>query len=641
MISDEVVERVRAATDIVQVIGESVPLRRAGGDFRGPCPFHQGTKPNFAVSPRRGTYHCFVCHESGDAFTFVRKRLGMDWPAAVKFLGERAGIEVVDTPARLQPPDPNTPHWEVLGAAAEWYHRQLLDEGAGREARAYLAGRDLDEAAWARFGIGFAPRDGAHLRRYLNSLGFDDDRQHEAGLLLQREGEEGRRPRFRGRIMFPIHDELGHPVGFGGRALGDEEPKYLNSAESPVFQKRRLLYGLHLARGAMRRQQRAIVVEGYLDVIRLVLAGVEEVVAPLGTALTEDQATLLLRYAPEVFLLLDADEAGQAATFKSGKELLRHRAAVRVVSLPDGEDPDSFVRARGRGGIDGALASAIDLFDRQLQLVERRGWFADLRLRRRAIDRLLPTIRATRDPLTRDLYLARLAAVTGLDKGTLLAEADEPDAGSTMRRRVADEADAPPPPDAPGGGGEEITPPGAPPPAEGAPRAPWTGRRRRNEGPQWQTTSVPPRPAQDEPVERLLVRAMLVDRSVAEWVAERHPPRDFRHPGYAAVYAALLAAGAEEDLAQVAERLDGEGLQALRAVTEGAVPADPAAADLPLLIRRLDVRALEARIDAIRVAMRDADAAAQAALMRERLDLEAELRQLTPMRSPRRRPPRG
>ncbi|MBU6365198.1 MAG: DNA primase [Gemmatimonadetes bacterium] len=633
MISDEVVERVRAATDIVQVIGESVPLRRAGGDFRGPCPFHQGTKPNFAVSPRRGTYHCFVCHESGDAFTYVRKRLGMDWPAAVKYLGERAGIEVVDTPARLQPPDPNTPHWEVLGAAAEWFQRQLQDEAMGRDARGYLAGRALDAEACAKFGIGFAPRDGALLRRYLNSLGFGDDRQRDAGLLLQREGEEGLRPRFRGRIMFPIHDELGHPVGFGGRAMGDEEPKYLNSAESPVFQKRRLLYGLHHARGAMRRQQRAIVVEGYLDVIRLVLAGVEEVVAPLGTALTEDQAALLLRYAPEVFLLLDADEAGQAATFKSGKELLRHRAAVRVVTLPDGEDPDSFVRAHGRPAIDQALSAAMDLFDRQLQLVERRGWFADLRLRRRAIDRLLPTIRATRDPLTRDMYLARLATVTGLDKATLLAEADEPDAGSTLRRTPPAEDDAPPPLESPAA----EPPPSA---APAGPRPPWRGKGRRGEGPQWLVTSVPPRPAQDEPVERLLVRAMLLDRSVAEWVAERHPPQDFRHGGYAQVYAALLAAAPDEDLAQVAERLDGVALQALRAVSEGPMPTDPAAADLTLLIRRLDVRALEARIDAIREAMRDADPSAQATLMRERLALEADLRHLAPVRTPRRRPSR-
>ncbi|MEN9818903.1 MAG: primase [Gemmatimonadota bacterium] len=633
MISDEVVERVRAATDIVQVIGESVPLRRAGGDFRGPCPFHQGTKPNFAVSPKRGTYHCFVCHESGDAFSFVRKRLGMEWPAAVKYLGERAGIEVIDTPARLQPPDPNAPHWEVLGAAVDWFQRQLRDETVGAEARAYLAGRALDAAACARFSIGFAPRDGALLRRYLNSLGFGDDRQRDAGPLLQREGEDGLRPRFRGRIMFPIFDELGHPVGFGGRAMGAEEPKYLNSAESPVFQKRRLLYGLHEARGAMRRQQRAIVVEGYLDVIRLALAGVEEVVAPLGTALTEEQGALLLRYAPEVFLLLDADEAGQAATFKSGKELLRHRAAVRVVTLPDGEDPDTFVRAHGRPAIDAALAEAMDLFDRQLQLVQRRGWLDDLRLRRRAIDRLLPTIRATRDPLTRDLYLARLAAMTGLDKTTLLAEADEPDAGSTMRRRQA-EPDAGPPPD-------EAPPPvdeGAAPQAAAPSRAPWTGRKRRNEGPQWQVTVVPPRPAQDEPVERLLVRAMLHDRSVAEWVAERHPPRAFRHAGYAALFESLLAAPPDADLAQVAEQLDAGGLAALRAVSEGPVAADPAAADLALLIRRLDLRTLEARIEGIREAMRDADPAAQAVLMRERMELEADLRQLTPVRSPRRRP---
>ena len=223
-------------------------------------------------------------------------------------------------------------------------------------------------------------------------------------------------------------------MGFGGRAMGDEQPKYLNSPESPVFQKRRTLYGLHTAKQAMRRAQRAIIVEGYLDAIRLTLAGVEEVVAPLGTALTEEQARLLVRYASEIFLLYDSDEAGQKATFRSGMELLREKAAVRVVTLPDGEDPDSFVRAEGRAAMESQLSQAIDVFDRQVQLLERRGWFSDLRRSRRAVDKLLPTIRAASDPLTRDLYLARLADVTGLDKAALQAEAPEtepPEASSS------------------------------------------------------------------------------------------------------------------------------------------------------------------------------------------------------------------
>jgi DNA primase len=636
MISDETVERVRSAADIVQIIGETVPLRRVGADYRGPCPFHQGSKPNFVVSPKRGSYHCFVCQESGDVFTFVRKRLGLDWPAAVKLIGERVGIEVVDTPARHRAPDPNEGAWEVLATAAEWFRDRLQDPEDGREARAYLAQRDLGAAAVERFGIGFAPRDPQAMRRHLRSLGFDDDRQLEAGLLVVREGETEPRPRFRGRLMFPIVDEFGHHVAFGGRAVGDAQPKYLNSGESAVFQKRRTLYGLHAAKGAMRRAGRALVVEGYLDVIRLAMHGLEEVVAPLGTALAEEQAALLVRHAREVFLLYDSDEAGQKATFRSGLELLRHQAAVRVVSLPDGEDPDSFVRAGGRAALEAQLAQAIDLFDRQVQLLERRGWFADLRHRRRAIDKLLPTIRAARDPVTRDLYLARLAEVSQLDKATLVAEADEPPATMRGARFPGDPGPASEPPASAWAPGEVEGPVPAPPPSA---RPPWVGRRRgRSEGPQWASNPSTPRPGGAEPAERAVVRAMLIDRSLVERVAERHGPDDFRDMDYRALFAALLAVPADTALDVVAERLTGTPLRVLRELTEGIERLTPDAADITVSMARLDARRLEQRIAEIRDAMRRAPREQQDVLMRERMDLEAELRRLLPIRMPRSKP---
>ena len=639
VISDEIIERVRTAADVVQIISEFVPLKRAGGDYRGPCPFHGGTNPNFSVSPKRGSYHCFVCHESGDVFSFVRKRLGLDWPSAVKMIGERVGIEVIDVPMRAQAPDPNAPNFEVLAAAAEWFQRQLTDEAAGRDARAYLQQRQLDEAAWERFGLGFAPRDLQALRRYLHSLGADDARLIEAGLFVVREGETEPRPRFRGRLMFPILDEMGRHVGFGGRALGDDTPKYLNSPESVVFQKRKTLYNMHTAKQGMRRAGRAIVVEGYLDAIRLVLAGIEEVVAPLGTALTDEQAQLLVRYAPEVFLLYDSDEAGQKATFRSGLELLGHKATVRVVTLPENEDPDTFVRDHGRAAMDTQLGLAIDLFDRQVQMLERLGWFSDLRRRRIAIDKLLPTIRAARDPLTRDLYLARLADVSHLDKVTLSTEAD---AVTDQGRRRA-----------PGGPPERSSdeplpefegPPGdsepAPLPPPDGDKPVWKGRKnsKYGGGPEWKTTNIPPRPRRDEPIERSLVRAMLADRGIAERVAERHPPSSFRHAQYGALFAALLDAPLNEDLDQVADRLAPDALAVLRELTDGAVAIHVEASDIGLSLSKLDARVLEFRVDEIREAMRTATREAQDALMKERLELEAEIRRLLPIRSPRAKP---
>ena len=639
MISDEIIERVRIAADIVQIISELVPLKRAGGDYRGPCPFHGGTNPNFSVSPKRGSYHCFVCHESGDVFSFVRKRLGLDWPSAVKMIGERVGIEVIDVPMRAQAPDLNAPNFEVLAAAAEWFQRQLTDEATGRDARAYLQQRQVDESVWERFGLGFASRDRQALRRYLHSLGADDARLIEAGLFVVREGETEPRPRFRGRVMFPILDELGRHVGFGGRALGDDTPKYLNSPESVVFQKRKTLYNLHTAKQAMRRAGRAIVVEGYLDAIRLVLAGIEEVVAPLGTALTDEQAQLLVRYAPEVFLLYDSDDAGQKATFRSGLELLGHKATVRVVTLPENEDPDTFVRDHGRAAMDAQLSLAIDLFDRQVQMLERLGWFSDLRRRRLAIDKLLPTIRAARDPLTRDLYLARLADVSHLDKVTLSTEADAvTEQGRRRSPGGPPEASSDEPMPAFEGQSVDSEPAPLPPPERDKPV--WKGRKNNKYGggPEWKTTNIPPRPRRDEPIERSLVRAMLADRGIAERVAERHPPCSFRHAQYGALFAALLDAPMSDELDQIADRLAPDALAVLRELTDGAVAINVEASDLGLSLKKLDARVLVFRVDEIREAMRTATREAQDALMKERLELEAEIRRLLPIRSPRAKP---
>ncbi|MEP6779913.1 MAG: DNA primase, partial [Gemmatimonadaceae bacterium] len=356
MISDETIERVREGADIVQIIGEFVKLKKSGNSYRGPCPFHNGSGPNFSVSPKEGIYHCFVCGVSGDSIKFIREKLNLDFTAAVKMVGEKSGIEVIDAPNRIQAPDPNARHWEVLASSAEWFQKQLADEVIGREARQYLTGRGLNAEAITRFGIGFAPSDRAALRKYLHSLGFDDQRQLDAGMLSAREGETEPRMNFRNRVMFPIIDELGHNVGFGGRAMGDAVPKYLNSAESSVFKKGKTLYGMNTAKHAIRRAERAIVVEGYMDAISVVLAGFEEVVAPLGTALTEQQAELLGRYTQEVFLFYDSDQAGQKATFRAGLELLRHKSTVRVVTLPDDDDPDTFARREGHAGLEKLFA---------------------------------------------------------------------------------------------------------------------------------------------------------------------------------------------------------------------------------------------------------------------------------------------
>jgi DNA primase len=533
MIPDEDVERVRDAADIVQIIGEHVSLRRVGSDWRGPCPFHQGTHRNFSVSPKKRMYYCFVCHAGGDVFNFLQKRLGMDWPSAVRAVAEKSGVEIREIESRREGPDPREPVWEINGAAAEYFQRMLWDDDLGQPAREYLAKRNVSREAGERFGLGFAPREIGLLRGFLNTLGYDDARLLSAGLLVQREEAEEPRPRFRGRLMFPIYDASGRPSGFGGRLIGPGEPKYLNSADSPTFTKGRLLYGLNWARHAIRRDERLLLVEGYFDVVRLVLAGIESVVAPLGTALTEEQASMIARQTKNVFLLYDSDTAGQKATFRAGDLLLTQGVSVRVVTLPEGEDPDTFVDTHGRSALEAHIDAAVDVFDRKVQILERQGWFADLHRRRRAIDRLLPTIRATADLVTRDMYIARASEASGVDRAVLAREAGD---ASTRPSRVRVAAASP------------------------APEHPQEQMRMGDRRVADRREPPPPRGQGNGPsVERYLLRVILAHPAYLEMAAEADVgPATFEDARYREIFETLSTIGADASPEDVVRELSSE-----------------------------------------------------------------------------------
>jgi len=256
----------------------------------------------------------------------------------------------------------------------------------------------------------------------------------EAGLIVKRE-DGSKVPRFRGRLLFPIHDLRSRVVAFSGRILGEGEPKYLNSPETPIFHKGQLLYNLHVAKHRMRKAERAILVEGQFDVLRLTLIGFEEVVAPLGTGLTEEQAALLQRHTAHVILLYDSDEPGLRATFRAGDVLLRHKLRVSVASLPEGEDPDTMGQNKGAAALEQALKDSVDVLERKIQILERKGFFGNLPGRRRALDRLLPTIRSAGDPITRDLYISRVAEVAGIRKDVLQREVDPKEQTPTVSYR--------------------------------------------------------------------------------------------------------------------------------------------------------------------------------------------------------------
>ena len=607
MIPDETVERVRESADIVAVIGEYVELKRQGTDYRGPCPFHQGTHRNFSVSPKKAMYYCFVCHEGGDVFNFLTKRLGVDWPTAVKMVAEKSGIEVVETQSRrADQKDDRDPLWEVNGAAADYFRRMHWEDDLGRDARAYLEEREIPRELADRVGLGFAPREIGLMRTYLATLGFDDERMTAAGLLVVPEEGTEPRPRFRGRLIFPIYDLSSRVVGFGGRLLGPGEPKYLNSAESAIFSKGRLLYGLNWAKQAARRDERMLVVEGYFDALRLIGAGIESVVAPMGTALTEEQAKLIRRYTRRVFLLYDSDKAGLKATFRSGDELLRQGAAVQVVTLPEGEDPDTFVRTNGARGIEAQLATSIDVFERKIQILERGGWFADLRRKRQALDRLLPTLRATSDPLTRDMYLGHASAAAGVSREMLEREL------AAAHPRVVRGARPPAP------GDRDVDPReqrGMRPPPPDVQRV-RRGDRRRTAG---ERTSG---------AERELVRVLLHRPGYFEQVVERVGPDSFRDPELRHIFAALVALGADSGAEALAGKLDPDSIELLQELLDEDGGLDHADEAVSGSLALLHERTLSDRMSEIDRELPLANSQEKDELTREKMQLTDELRRL-------------
>jgi len=513
MIPDDVIEQVREAADLVGIIGEHVELKRTGSDYRGPCPFHGGTHRNFAVIPKKGMFYCFVCHEAGDVFTFFMKKLGMDYPTAVREVARRVGITIPERGP--QGPDPREPLFQAAATAADWFARQLREAPEADIARQYLASRQVTMETAAVQGLGYAPRGPAFLDA-MKGLGVREEVLLEAGLIVRPEEGQGVRPRFRGRLLFPIHDVRSRVVAFSGRILGTGEPKYLNSPDTPIFHKGKLLYNLHVAKHAMRKAERAILVEGQFDVLRLTLAGFEEVVAPLGTGLTDEQAELLKRHAPQVILLYDSDDAGLRATFRAGDELLRHNLRVAVATLPEGEDPDTLVLRGGAGALEDTLKHAIDVLERKIQILERKGFFGTLPGRRRALDRLLPTIRAAAEPITRELYISRVAEVAGVRKDVL-----EREAGGTADGRK---------------GGREAAPSGIPP---------------------VRPTALP------SSAEKSLLLLMLAGEPWKARVIEAVDPEEIEFPPYRAVFEALVEDAPDrldETAARAYEALQGEGL---------------------------------------------------------------------------------
>ena len=423
MIPDDSVEEVRNRADIVDLIGEVVPLTKSGKDFKGQCPFHDDRSPSFYVVPSKGIYNCFGCGEHGDIFTFVMKRHGLDFVEAVKAVGHRFGVEVREIRGKRPEDDPRRPLFEAAAFARDFFQQSLAAEG-GEPARRYLEQRGVTPEVAERFQIGFAPDAWHDLRDAAARHGIDEEILLTVGLLGRSERRDEPYDRFRNRLIFPIEGTGGRPIAFGGRVLTSSTgtPKYVNSPESPIYHKGKELYGLSWARNDIRRQESAILVEGYMDVVSLAAAGIKNVVASLGTAATSEQAELLNRYTNQVFILYDSDAAGLKATFRAGDILLGAGLRPSVVTLPPGEDPDSLVQREGATALATYLEQAVDVLERKIQILDERGYFSGIDKSRRALDRLLPTVRAAKDPALRDMYVQRVAERVGVRKETIEEE---------------------------------------------------------------------------------------------------------------------------------------------------------------------------------------------------------------------------
>ena len=455
MIDDALVREIRDRNNIVSVIGDYVTLRKAGTTYKGLCPFHNEKTPSFTCSEERQFYYCFGCQAGGDVIAFVREMGGYSFTEAVRHLADRVGIVVPEAPRRARgsndAPGPDRTATQRpaskrafrdacyhIGRLAQAFYRDRLLSMEGQSAMSYVRSRGLGQPAVERFGLGFAPDRWDGLVDHLREAGADLRVAEQLGLIGQRKKSSGYYDRFRNRLMFPVRNIAGEVLAFSGRDLSDdkEAAKYYNSPENPIYRKGDTLFGLHEARKAMRNASVAVVVEGNVDLVRLSVSGVEHVVAPLGTALTEAQCRLLRRFVPRVVLLYDGDRAGRAATLKAVPTCLAAGLSVQVAELPDGEDPDTYI---GDGDIEplrNLLAAASPGWEHLVDAtVREQDAYADPGGPVRVIDALADTLLSIEDPRTRTLYLRNLAGALQLDEHT--ADRFLRQARRGRRRRVA------------------------------------------------------------------------------------------------------------------------------------------------------------------------------------------------------------
>jgi DNA primase len=537
-LSDRTIEEVQRASEIVEVVSSYLPLKRAGKDYKACCPFHREKTPSFYVSPAKQIFKCFGCGKGGSVFQFVMARENVTFPEAVRLLADRANIEIEEPQGRVeahQGPD-RSRVLKTVAWAVQVFERLLKDAEGGRAARAYLAERGFTDETVDCFRIGLAPDSWDALVSAAARRGVETDLLLAAGLVVARDSGSGVYDRFRNRVLFPIFDTLNRPIALGGRTLGDDPAKYLNSPDTAVFDKSRNLYGLPQARDAMQESRQVIVVEGYTDCIMAHQVGITNTVATLGTSLTRQHVRLLKRYVDDVVLVFDGDLAGQNAADRAMQLFLEEELDVHIVTLPGNLDPCDFLAEGHKDDFLAMIAQAPDALEHKWALVRLQFEEADsVRGKRQAVEAMLGALAAqpvwsqSSDRLKRDLLLSRMAAVLGIEQQSLRQRLGRlvRQARSTARYDDALDTSAP-----------------APDPTEPVPRVDDLRSR----------------------AERLVLQVLLAAPDRIEGTCERLDPKDVRTGGHRRLY---------ETLVTLKDRLASDGVSVLWSHLD-----DPATAEL-------------------------------------------------------------
>jgi DNA primase len=450
-VPSETIQQIRERVDIVDLISTYVSLSKAGQNFKGLCTFHSEKSPSFSVNPASQYFHCFGCQAGGDAFTFLMKQENMDFMEALRELSQRAGIALPEQRQAISRTESGLSrerYFHLYQLAASWYHQNLLEGPEAQEARAYLDQRGISRESWTTFQLGYAPEGWNGLSNWMERQSVKLDELNHAGLVVRKEkdGAQGfsTYDRFRNRVLFPIADTRGHVLGFGGRVLQDEaSPKYLNSPETDLFFKGRTLYGLDKARQSATAAERFYLVEGYFDVIALHEHGMTNVVAPLGTALTADHVQILRRFVPSVTLMFDGDTAGVNAALRTLDLFVNSGMDVRVLVLPTGEDPDTFIRTNGVEAFRELEVRAATLLDFVVTSVLDKAKKDSIQDRVQRADEVLAILQKTKNPLEKDEYLKVVSERLGIRQDLLRKRLP------TLRVRVDSARSAPKQPELP------------------------------------------------------------------------------------------------------------------------------------------------------------------------------------------------